>query len=697
MPARAVLCAIVAASVLSIAGPQSWAQDGVDVVFLVDTSNFISGYDTDDSRLAVAHGVVDSMRDRGPQRIGVLSLSGEANAAPGSWVTLPLTALPEDPTAVSAFLDTRVHPALAGLGNDGACLPLNEAVQEHLAHMLEARRSADRPLWLVMLTHGEVDPLGPDGANAEDWLSEDVLLKYEETGRNRRFAKRPALRTAARALFLDRFPTQLAGLGDNVVLSIVDVNADPQKQGEVMQVDLGDQTVDFLARVTDSEVINLDGSNVRQVIDQLMAQAPFTGTHTAEGFITRVLASSPSQSLRIYQGTSFAQVTMMADHGDYTAELSYVEGTAGTNFYSTEGAGRLGRSLSFTNPVQGLVELTVTPDAGAAPLNLEAKLEFTLDLSIAGSTPADGAVHPVGSSIELAVRLIDNTGATLTDTHLLEGGTASASWTNSRKPGDSWSPGADETHTHGYSHDSVTDGQIAFPWTANASLLPDGNDGYAWTGSASGTLRAGFSTPNLTMTFDTSDDGVTFADNALSFGPEWVSGDVTTRATMLIEVDLHGSSEQVPVVLSFERSHAYSTASADGAVTASLTLDGSPIVNGSQVPFRDGTPLKLTIEVSKFGMPMPPFGDSIGTVVAELTTGGAVKRTQVDLSMTPTIGPITMMSLAGVAVLLLLLLLMIRKRMQGAAYRALIANLTDNQVIYFNDDEPGAPARGAAA
>jgi len=701
-PARALLCAFVASWMLSGVVVTARAQEGVDVVFMVDTSNFVSDSDPASSRLAVAHGVVDSMRNRGSQRIGVLELTGDAKADPGSWATLQLTALPEDPAEVSAFLDSTVHPALAGLGSDGACLPLNVAVEKHLAEMLKDRGPASRPLWLVMLTHGEADPSGPDGRSEYDWLTPDVWSKFENPGpgepeRFRDEATRPQLKAAARSLFVERFPMQLESLGDNVVLSIVDVNADPNSAGEVIQAQIGDQEVPFLASVTDSEVLNLDGTNVREVIEQLMLQAPFPEAQVPPGVIVQDLADATTQEFRIYQGTRLAWVTLLADHADYTAELSYPEDSSREGFYSTLGQGRLGRSLDLIEPPYGLLELKISTPSNAAPLNLLAMLHFKLDLSVEGRTPEDGEVHSVGSKLDLSVRLFDNvSGETLTDTHLLEGGRAFSTWTSPANPEseDNWAPAADEIHRHTYTHTTVTDGQVSFPWAAEASLLPSDGGGFAWTGSDAGSLLTRFATPELTITFASADEGASYADGALVFEPEWISGDVTTQATLLITVDLHGARGKVPVTLNFEHAAGYTTANASDAVNAELTLDGSPVVNGSQVPFVDSKPLELTIKVSKSGI--PPFGGSIGTIVAELDSHDSPKKS-VELSMAPTIGPTTMMSLVALLAALVLLALMIRKRMQSAAYRGFITSLTDDQVIYFNDNEPEAPARGVAA
>lgn len=702
--ARSVYRTLIASCFVFVCSSMTRAQQGVDVVFMVDTSGIVADWDTADAaRLKVAHGVVEGMRDLGPSRVGVLSLAGDEADAPGGWVTLPLTALPDNPADVSAFLDSTVHSSLSSLGSTEACLPLNTAVEKHLPQMLNGRGDPSRPLWLVLLTHGEVDPVSPVGD--DEWVTDAIRARTEEmTGLPYDEADRPEIRAAAAALLLEGFPAQAAGFGQNVVVSVVDVNAhaDPAKKGQRVQAMSNGQSVDLLASLTDQQLLTLDGSNARSVVERLLAQAPFPPLAGMDGVITRELSGAPTQRFRIYQGTDWARLSLLADHGDFTVELSYVEGDSAPGFYAAHGDGQFSRSVDLAQPSAGLIELSVTPNPGAADLNLAASLRFKLDIDVLAQGPANNIVLPVGTQLDLEVRLRDNVGGGLiSDTHLLENGKVTATWTAPGGAGsdDQWAPAADETHTASYAHNSTTQGSQPFAWAVEASLLKTAQGSFDWTDSTAGQANLEFATPALTMAFATADDDVAFADGAggssLTFGPEWVSGSVTSQATLQVTVDLHGSGGEVPVVLRFEPSAAYGSASADGAVSASLSLDGSPISDSRPIAFADGASRVLTVTVSKSGI--PPFGGQLGTVVAEMASGDTRTRAQVDLAMSPAFGIVTIGSLLGLLLLLALLLLFIRQRMRAAAYGKMIAGLSDTDLVYFNDDEPGAPAHGAAS
>ncbi|MFT7462659.1 MAG: hypothetical protein ACI9EF_001001, partial [Pseudohongiellaceae bacterium] len=609
---RSLLRAWVTSCFLVMAAASSGAQQGVDVVFLVDTSGIVSDWDTADaSRLAVAHGVVDGIRDLGPARVGVLSLAGDASAPAGDWITLPLTELPGDPTARARFLEQTVHSSLSGLGSTEACLPLNVAVEKHLSKMLANRGNPDRPLWLVALTHGEVDPLSPVGDDA--WVTQSVRERTEQmTGLPYDEADRPEIKAAAASLLAERFPGQLTTFGENVVLSVVDVNAhpDPARKNQRVQATLNGQTVDLLASLTEQPVVTLDGTNVRTVVEQLLAQAPFPPASNSDGVIIRDLTGAPSQRFRIYQGTSWARVALVADHADFTAQLAYVEGSASPGFFDNHGADRYSRSLFLAQPSAGLIELLVTPNPGAPALNLEAQLTFVLDIDVVAQAPSDGTVLPVGTQLNLDVQLRDNVaGGIITDSELLQGGQIVATWTaaGGEAANDSWAPVGGESHGFSYVHNRATNGSQAFAWTVEASLLKRANSDFDWSREISGEANVEFATPSLAMTFASADDDVDFADGAaggtLSFGPEWISGDVTSSATLNVTADLHGSGGTVPVTLRFDPSSEYGSASADGSVSAKLTLDGRPLTNGSAVDFSDGAIREIKITVSKSGMP----------------------------------------------------------------------------------------------
>jgi len=702
--APTMLCTLLVSCFVLVSSSMTRAQQGVDVVFMVDTSGIVADWDTADAaRLKVAHGVVEGMRDLGPSSIGILSLAGDAGDAPGGWVTLPLTALPSDPGAVSEFLNSTVHSALSGLGSTEACLPLNTAVEKHLTQMLGSRGDPSRPLWLVLLTHGEVDPVSPVGD--DQWVTDAIRARTEEmTGLPYDEADRPEIRAAAAALLVEDFPAQVAGLGQNVVVSVVDVNAhtDPAKKGQRVQAMSNGQPVDLLASLTDQQLLTLDGGNARSVVETLLAQAPFPPMADMGGVITRTLTGAPTQRFRIYQGTDWARLSLLADHGDFTVELSYIEGDSAPDFYAAHGADQFSRSVDLARPSAGIIELSVTPNPGAAALNLAAALRFKLDIDVVAQGPANNIVLPVGTQIELEVRLRDNVGGGLiTDTHLLENGQVTATWTapGGKGSNDQWTPAPGEAHIASYAHNTATSGSQSFGWSVEASLLKTAQGSFDWMDTAAGQSSIDFATPALAMAFASADDDVAYANGSagqsLTFGPEWVSGSVTSQATMKITVDLHGSGGEVPVVLRFEPSSAYGSASADGSVSASLSLDGKVLTDSLPIAFADGASRVLTVTVSKSGI--PPFGGQLGTVVAEMASGETRTRAQVDVAMSPAIGVATIGSLLGLLLLLALLLLFVRKRMRAAAYGKMIAGLSDTDLIFFNDDEPGAPAHGAAS
>ncbi len=163
MTARTLaVLALLGAAALGAPAPQ---EEGVDVVFVLDSSNSIAQSDPDGRGRDLLRAAADFLQGRAGDRVAVVQFAGWYETQEKKVVAFPLTPIPA-PGKADEFRAS-FGAALAGVKVFGQASDVNVAFKEGLSRIAEGRGASKNPWWIVVVTDGDFDVLEPDKVRPE--------------------------------------------------------------------------------------------------------------------------------------------------------------------------------------------------------------------------------------------------------------------------------------------------------------------------------------------------------------------------------------------------------------------------------------------------------------------------------------------------------------------------------------------------
>ncbi|MCI0342440.1 MAG: hypothetical protein L0216_15090 [Planctomycetales bacterium] len=143
------------------------APAGTDFLLLLDVSRSVSRADPGSARVAALRALLDLSGDRAGDRVAVARFAGWAETRKLGAVALPWTELPADPAGQERVLGAAGRALDECARGSARATDWNAASELALAPLLESRGAAPgrapangtRPLWVLLLTDGELDPI----------------------------------------------------------------------------------------------------------------------------------------------------------------------------------------------------------------------------------------------------------------------------------------------------------------------------------------------------------------------------------------------------------------------------------------------------------------------------------------------------------------------------------------------------------
>ncbi len=149
-------------ALLLFAPPQ---EKGVDVVFVIDSSNSMARNDPEGLRAQFMQMTVDFMQGRAGDRVGVVQFAGWHETQARNVVVFPLTRLPE--AAQAADFRKRFLEAVGKAEIFGSASDINVAFEKGLAEIQKQRGDTKNPYWVVVISDAAFNAVEPDRVRDE--------------------------------------------------------------------------------------------------------------------------------------------------------------------------------------------------------------------------------------------------------------------------------------------------------------------------------------------------------------------------------------------------------------------------------------------------------------------------------------------------------------------------------------------------
>lgn len=161
---RTLTIALLAAAAVAPAVAQD-RDAGVDVVFVVDSSNSMSRNDPEGLRVHFMSMTVDFMQGRSGDRVAVAQFAGWEETQKRNVIVFPLTKLPEP--GRSAEFRAAFGAALGKAEIFGQASDINVAFEKGLAEIEKQRGASRNPYWIIVLSDAALNAVEPSGVRAE--------------------------------------------------------------------------------------------------------------------------------------------------------------------------------------------------------------------------------------------------------------------------------------------------------------------------------------------------------------------------------------------------------------------------------------------------------------------------------------------------------------------------------------------------
>ncbi|MCX7703058.1 MAG: VWA domain-containing protein [Planctomycetota bacterium] len=150
------------------------SEKNLDIVFIMDDSGSMKETDAKEFRKLAVKAFLDLTQDRGGDSVAVVRFAGWQESIQEGFVICPLTQIPEEEEKRKEVLDKIKETIMKKLTASGTGTDFNFAFKMALGEILKEREKSERPLWLILLTDGEMYVRQEPGFELPDFYKEPL-------------------------------------------------------------------------------------------------------------------------------------------------------------------------------------------------------------------------------------------------------------------------------------------------------------------------------------------------------------------------------------------------------------------------------------------------------------------------------------------------------------------------------------------